>query len=234
MSPPHLFAASVAGEHVVIEGDDAHHAVRVLRLSAGERVTVSDGAGTVAAGVVVEAGRRLTVEVTSRRTVSREPPRLVVVQGIPKAGKFEQIVQKLTELGVDEIVPLRAHRSVARWDTGAKLERLRAIGREAAKQSRRAWLPTIADPVDLSGAPRASLALALHEEAALRLSGALPAELPTEVSVFIGPEGGFDPQEMALLAGIAVPVSLGPQILRTETAALVACALILGHYGRIG
>jgi 16S rRNA (uracil1498-N3)-methyltransferase len=247
MSAPHLFADSVAGDRIVIEGEDAHHAVRVLRLRPGERVTVSDGAGAVAEGVVADAGKTLIVDVTARRTVAPQAPRLTVVQGIPKTGKLDLVVQKLTELGVDEIVPLRTERSISKIDRDAKVDRLRSIAREAAKQSRRAWLPVVRDPItvedaaaDDEGATRGDgmapreVTLVLHEEAAARMLGALPDEAPGRVTLVVGPEGGFSQKEIALLERRGFLVSLGPQILRTETAALVAAALILGHYGRIG
>ena len=235
MSAPHLFASSVAEDEVVIEDDDAHHAVRVLRLRPGERVTISDGEGNVADATVVRAGGQLVARVEARRHVRREPPALTVLQGIPKAGKLDVVVQKLTELGVDELIPLQAGRSVARWDDPRKQERLAVIAREAAKQSRRAWLPVVRPPVRPATALTEGLTLVLHEEAGLRLRDALPPRAPDRITLVVGPEGGLDAEEVEMFVkNGGQAVSLGPTILRTETAALVAATLILGRYGRLG
>jgi 16S rRNA (uracil1498-N3)-methyltransferase len=231
----HLFAPDVSAETVEITGDDAHHAVRVLRLRAGERITVSDGSGIVAQAVVVEAGSTLVARIEARRTVERPAPYLTVVQGMTKGQKFDEIVQRLTEIGVDEIVPLRAARSVARWDSRAKLERLRAVARSAAKQSHRAWLPVVAEPVDVSQVPQADLTLVLHEEATTPLREALPRVMPDRITIVVGPEGGLAPREVsALVSAGGAAVSLGEQILRTETAPIVAGTLVLGRFGRLG
>jgi 16S rRNA (uracil1498-N3)-methyltransferase len=235
VTPPHLFAAHVDADRIEIVGDDARHAVRVLRLRRGEAVTISDGAGTVVDAVIADAGPTLVAAVTARRFVERPRPMLTVVQGIPKASKFDEIVQHLVEIGADLIVPLRAHRSIPRWDGDGKVQRSRTIAHEAAKQSRRAWLPLVADPVDLADAPIQAPAFVLHEEAATGLIDALPARAPDGVTLFVGPEGGFDPKEVELLTGRgATAVTLGSQILRAETAPIVAGTLVLGRYGRLG
>ncbi|MCA1832536.1 MAG: 16S rRNA (uracil(1498)-N(3))-methyltransferase [Actinomycetota bacterium] len=237
MSAPHVFASSVASDVVQITGDDAHHAVRVLRLRTGERITVSDGAGNVANATITDAEPRLLrARVDQRRHVPRVPPWLVVVQGIPKAGKLDLVVQKLTEIGVDEIVPLKAARSVARWDDGEKkVSRLSAIAREAAKQSHRAWLPDVGLPVTVEGLPAADLTIVLHEEEPGRLVDVLPPDPPARFALVVGPEGGFAGDEIAMFVRNGAQLAgLGGQILRTETAALVAASLVLGRYGRIG
>jgi 16S rRNA (uracil1498-N3)-methyltransferase len=231
----HLFASSVAEDDVLIEGADAHHAVRVLRLRRDERVTISDGAGSVVDAVVVDASAAgLRARVEHRRFVDPPTPHLVVVQAIPKAGKLDLVVQKLTEIGVDAFVPLKAVRSVPRWDD-RKIARLAHIAREAAKQSRRAWLPVVSPAVTPSALPAADLTLVLHEEAPATLRSALPSQAPKKIALVIGPEGGFTGDEIAtFVRNGARAVGLGPQILRTETAALVATTLILGFYGKIG
>lgn len=235
MTAHHLFADDVSSSRIEIGGEDARHAVRVLRVRPGERVTISDGAGSVVDATVVDAGRSLTADVTARRSVAKERPSITVVQGIPKGSKLEQITQHLVELGVDEIVPLRARRSIARWESEAKLTRLRAIAREASKQSRRAWLPRVADPVDVATAPLGDAAFVLHEEAGRGLWASLPGGAPDRLTLLVGPEGGFDPAEVsALEARGARSAGLGPLILRTETAPVVATALVLARFGRLG
>ena len=236
MTPPHLYAGDVGTPTITIAGEDARHAVRVLRLRPGERVTISDGAGTVVDAVVSSAGRELVADVVERRSVARGTPELTVVQAIPKGHKLDAIVQDLTEVGVDRIVPLRARRSVARWDDpAAKLARLRSVAREAGKQSRRAWLPVVGDPVTVDDAPLGEVSIVLHEDADRGLAGALPSVAPASVVLFVGPEGGFAEDEIdALMTRSVVPVTLGPQILRTETASVIGAALIYGTFGRLG
>lgn len=236
MTAPHFFAASVEADRITLTGADARHAVRSLRLRPGEEITVSDGAGAVVTARVVEARAALVAEVVSRRAVPPPRPLLRVLQALPKSGKLEPVVRKLTEVGVSEIVPFRAARSVVRWDSAkaaANLARLRAVAREASMQSRRAWLARVGEVARLEDLPPGGIVL--HEEAAERLGAVLPPAPPDEVTLVVGPEGGFDPGEVAALAaGGARSVSLGPSVLRTETAGLVAAILVLAKYGVIG
>jgi len=157
VSAPHFFADSVDSDHVSITGDDAHHAARALRIKPGEEITVSDGRGNVVRARTLDASlSRLTAEVTARNHVEQPSPLLVVFPAVPKGGKLETIVQKLTEIGVDEIRPWFSARSVVRWDAAkaaTRADRLRAVAREAAMQSRRAWLPVVSDPVTFGEMP---------------------------------------------------------------------------------
>jgi 16S rRNA (uracil1498-N3)-methyltransferase len=234
VTAPHFFADGVAGDEVHVTGEDARHASRVLRIRPGEEITVSDGAGTVVrARCVTSTASRLTAEVISREFVEQPRPHLVVYPAVPKAGKLETIVQKLTELGVDEIRPWMAARTVVRWDEDRArqhMKRLVQVARDAAKQSRRAWLPLIGQPGPLGEV--AQPAVVLHEEAGPRLRDLLPAELPERFGLIIGPEGGLDDAELASIGAPAA--SLGPQILRTETAAIVGSALVLQYFHRMG
>lgn len=239
MTAPRFFAADVSGERVVVTGDEARHALRVLRIRPGERVSVSDGRGAVVEGSVVEAGNDLVVAVGGRRLEPRPRPSLEIVQAVPKRGKLDVVVQKLTELGAGVFRPVEADRSVARWDARkreAQRDRLAAIAREAAKQSRRAYLPEVHAPATLDAlGPLPAVSLVLHEEAETRLAAALPAEPPAALAIIVGPEGGFTSEEVSLLEGAgALPVSLGPAILRTETAALAAASIVLNRYGLLG
>jgi 16S rRNA (uracil1498-N3)-methyltransferase len=191
----------------------------------------------------VRAERLLVEAEVIERTEERPPvPRLSVLLAPPKGDRLAWAVQKLTEVGADEIVLLEAARSVRRWkaDRGARAgERLEAVAREASKQSRRAFLPRIGGPEPwgdaLAAAARRGPVVVLWEGAAAPLSKALPAERPEELAVVVGPEGGIPEQDArsAERAGGAL-ASLGPQVLRTETAAVVGAALVLARYGRLG
>jgi len=238
MTAAHFFTPDVSGDRVTLEGEEARHAVRVLRVRPGEEITVSNGDGEVVRALVTEAGATVSAEVKDRRSEPRPAPAMHVFAAIPKAGKLDLVVQKLTELGVEMIQPFPAARSVARWDDtkkAAQTARLQAIAREAAKQSRRAWLPEVRSPVALNAIELPSATFVLDEEAVIRLSAALPEGAPETIGLVVGPEGGFDRDEIAELTvrGVA-PVSLGPLILRTETAALVAATVASVRYKRLG
>lgn len=236
MSAPHFFAADVSGDRVMLEGDDAHHAVRALRITPGEIITVANGHGEVVTATVTKAGATLEAEVTSRETVPPPQPRLVVYQALAKHPKLDAVVGKLAELGVAEIVPFTGARSVARWDerkADAQHQRLNQIAREAAMQSRRAHLPRVATLAAFENLPQN--VFVLHEEAQTRLTAALPPTAPEEVALAVGPEGGFDPEEVSTLTkrgGVAV--SLGRGVLRTENAAFAGACVVLVRYGDLG
>ena len=237
MTAAHFFIDDVDETSVRITGPDAHHAARALRIQPGEEITVSDGRGNIArARVTASSASVLSAEVIARTSVEHPSPRVVVFPAVPKAGKLDAVVQKLTEIGVDEIRPWFAARSVVRWGdakASARAERLRAIAREAAMQSRRAWLPVVADPGPLEHVP--PMTVVLDESAVVRLSAVLPAVAPNEVGVVVGPEGGLTRDEVERLVGLgALAASLGDQILRTETAAVVGPALVLAGYERLG
>lgn len=237
MSAPHFYLDDIDADRLRLTGDDARHAARALRIQPGEEITISDGRGRIArARVIAVTPQTVEAEVLDRRSISAEPPHVIVHPAVPKSGKLDLEVQKLTEVGVDAIRPWLAARSVPRWDArkAAKHgDRLRAIARAAAEQSRRAFLPEVTDPRDLG--ELATPAIVLHEEATARLHEALPAETPERIALVVGPEGGLTPDEVeALRARGAAVASLGPSILRTETATIVGATLVLGRYGKLG
>jgi 16S rRNA (uracil1498-N3)-methyltransferase len=225
------------GSEVLVDGTEGHHAVAVRRLRAGERVVVADGSGGGVRGEVVEATKAgLLVRVSEVLDEPAPPVRLVVVQALAKGDRGELAVEMLTEVGVTEIVPWQASRSVARWsadrvDRG--LTRWRSSVREAAKQSRRLRVPTVSEPVGtralaerLSGA---DLALVLHEDATDPIA-AVPLPAAGEVVVVVGPEGGISPEELAAFDAVgARTVRVGDHVLRTSTAGVVALAALLNR-----
>ncbi len=206
---------------VVLDDDTEHHLDRVLRLRAGERVSVSDGVGRWRlAEVVTASGSLRLVPVTAVATATRAYPPLTIATAIPKGDRVDWLVQKAVELGVDVIQFLHAERSAVRWkpDRATKhVDRLQRIALEAARQSRRAWLPVIRPPQD----------------AATTLTGYVVAEpggrsvAAGDSFVAIGPEGGWTSAE---LESAAEQVELGPMILRTETAVLAAVTLCVASY----
>ncbi|MCW2735651.1 16S rRNA (uracil(1498)-N(3))-methyltransferase [Nocardioides sp.] len=241
--PVHLvgsLAGAAPGSLVEVTGDEAHHAVAVRRLREGEQVVLTDGLGASVTGAVASTGKRVfAVTVASIERVERPEPAVTVVQALPKGERGELAVEVLTEVGVDRIVPWAASRSVAVWkgERAAKSHaKWQATAREAAKQSRRSWLPTVAplaSTADLAAlVGEADLAVVLHEDATAPLSGVdVPAS--GRIVVVVGPEGGIAPEELdALSAAGAVPVRLGAEVLRTSTAGVVAVAALLARTSR--
>jgi 16S rRNA (uracil1498-N3)-methyltransferase len=225
---------------VELTGDEARHATVVRRIRVGEQVALTDGAGTTVVGAVSATSKSsLTATVAEVVQAPFESPRLVVVQAIPKGDRGERAVEMLTEVGVDVIVPWAASRSVAVWrgDRAAKsLAKWRSTAREAAKQSRRAWFPSVAemagtsDVVDLLR--DAALAVVLHEAGEKPLA-ALDVPSAGDVVVVVGPEGGISDEELEAFASVgAEPLKLGRSVLRTSTAGVAAAAALLARTPR--
>ncbi|MEV1288864.1 16S rRNA (uracil(1498)-N(3))-methyltransferase [Micromonospora sp. NPDC049679] len=246
MSAPLFLVGSLpSGDTYTLGGAEGHHAATVQRLRVGEELLLADGRGGSATAVVTAVGRgHLDLSIRSRRHTEPLHPRLVVVQGIAKGDRGELAVQAMTEVGVDEIVPWAAARSVTQWrgDRGARArDKWATTAREAAKQARRAWLPVVAgsasDPDESTAAVTRRLGAAaagfvLHEEAETRLS---TVELPDqgEIVLVVGPEGGIAPAELkAFEAAGARSVRLGEAVLRTSTAGVAALAVLSARLGR--
>jgi 16S rRNA (uracil1498-N3)-methyltransferase len=200
---------------------------------------LSDGRGSLARGVVADVrGDALSVAVSERRHVPPPAVRLVVVQALPKGERAEAAVEMMTELGVDEIVPWAAARSVVHWE-GARGERAREkwqrTAREAAKQSRRAWIPLVAplaSTAEVAQRLGRATAIVLHEAAAEGL-GAVRLPERGDVLVVVGPEGGVaEPELAAFDAAGAVAARLGEPVLRSSTAGAAALAALSVRLGR--
>lgn len=224
-----------AGMTMVVSGSEAHHAVVVRRLRAGESVVLTDGHGTSAVGEVAAASRSsFEVAVSAVRSEPRPEPEVIVVQAIPKGERGERAVEVLTEVGAGVIVPWAAARCVAVWkgDRATKsLARWRSTAREAAKQARRSWHPVVAELASTATVAElvasADLAVVLHEASSVPLAG-LPVPETGRIVVVVGPEGGLTDDEVAaLVAAGAVSVRLGTEVLRTSTAGVAAVAALL-------
>ena len=208
---PHVFVADL--EHIELTDRDRHH-LGVLRVRQGDEITVSDGRGrwrVARFGHVVEPADEIV-------SVPRATPPITIVFAPVKGDRPEWVVQKLTELGVDAIVPLVAERSVVVWphDRAAhQLDRLRRISREAAMQSRQCYLPEVSSPMSFADAVAGRGVCLAHP------GGAAPdLAHPT---VLVGPEGGWSDAE---LSAEAPRVGFGPAVLRAETAAVAAAVLL--------
>ena len=214
-SAAHVFVQSL--ETLVLSTDDHHHLLKVLRVKSTDQITVSNGVGSWITATISKDG---DVRATSELFVVEPPTWSLCVAFAPVKGeKPELIVQKLTELGIDEIIPLApTARSVVRWDS-AKAEkqtaRLQRVANEASMQSRRVWLPVV-HPVTKLADLISRTEVAFAEPGGVEVTG-------FHRTIVIGPEGGFAPEE---LDGSVSRVSLGESVLRAETAAIVAGALM--------
>lgn len=249
LAAPGMLDGYGPGSAYVLDGAEARHAGVVQRRRAGERVDVADGAGVRLACVVtsVEPGR-LELDVVARQDEPAPTVRLVLAQALAKGDRDEMAIEAATEIGVDEVVPWQAERSVVVWrgERAAKSRaRWLATVREATKQSRRARLPGVAQAVDTAGLAARVRAVVAGGGVALVLDGAGAVPLaavplpdspdgpPAEVLVVVGPEGGIGDGELGVLADAgAVVTRLGPTVLRTSTAGPVALALLAQRLGR--
>ena len=224
--------------------EEAKHALRVLRLGIGDGVCAMDGAGGRWRGEIAQIdGNRVSVRLQEPLPDNEAPVRLTVYEGLPKADKLDLIAQKLTELGATSLIPVRMSRCVTKLDgrDGEKRrERLEKIAREAAKQCGRGVPLNVAAPTDWRSAVRAmaghDLLLAPWEEAReTRMKDVFELKPNArDIGVVIGPEGGIAPDEIDAITAVGGHcVTLGPRILRTETAAVVSAALAMQLWGDV-
>ncbi len=233
-----------SGTSLNLSDCETHHALDVLRVRDGEKVVVLDGAGQEMHCVVRLRGRdSLSLEILERRTIARLPYSITLLQALPKGKIIEDIIQKATELGATRIVPILSERVVTHLDSHtaeAKAVKWQLIAVEAIKQSGNAWLPKVEPPMTLLAF------LARKEQFELPLIGCLendsrhPREWfgefvnqrgrwPRSLCVWVGPEGDFSPAEYrAIKESGALPITLGPLVLRTETAATY-CLSVLNY-----
>ena len=233
----HVEKERLTGDVVVVTDEDHRYLTRVLRLGAGDRLTLFDGAGEEVDVEISRLGpRALELRVLARHQAPvPQGPELTLIQALARGEKLDFVVQKATELGVHRIIPVSTVRAVPQLEalrSTTRRARWQKIAREAARQSGRADLPEV-EPLTtfalaVAATPRDALKLLFWEGArAQHLREVLPAQPPARVVLAIGPEGGFADEEVqrAREAGFVV-VGLGPRILRTETAALAALAVI--------
>lgn len=231
--------SAIDGSTARITGEEAGHISRVLRMRPGDELTLCDGEGMFYDAAISDIqGGEVVAEISRQYPAPTEPKvKITLFQGIPKNPKLEFIVQKATEIGIVRVVPMNTTRAVAKLEKENKVQRLQKIAAEAAKQSHRGIVPEVSAPVPFEKAvemaAEAGLAIIPYEEENRQsLRDFLRGKETESLAILIGPEGGFEESEVALAKekGI-VPVTLGPRILRTETAGLVTAALALYELG---
>ena len=233
-------------ELMVIEGEEAKHMARVLRMQVGDAVIVMDGEGCEAPAVIdaIDARTVILRKKGGKRPSPTEPKLSVTLfQALPKGDKMDLIVQKCVELGISRVIPVRTKNCVAKVAPGAdaakKQQRWQRIALEAAKQSGRGRIPAVSEPLDFAQALKewqaAQSRILLYEEehrTALSEAVALIGDV-NDTALFVGAEGGLTPEEAAALSENGISASLGPRILRTETAGMAALAVLMAMKGEM-
>lgn len=247
------------GDTLILGGDEGRHAAKVKRMMEGEKLDLVDGRGMRVRCQVAHTGST-TLTLTVRDIITEPAPatRLILIQALAKGGRDEQAIESATEIGVDAVIPWQANRSIVKW-VAAKKEKAHAkweaLLQTAAKQSRRAWLPTVEDVCDSPAlarwidqqCARGALVYIAHEEAAHTLhedlcsrawssfapTGQEFAQAPGTIAVIVGPEGGISPEEhQAFIDSGAQEILLGPHVLRSSSAGACALTLISAALGR--
>ncbi len=233
-------ADQIDRDQVLVLGQDAKHLSRVVRIRVGERIRVSVHGGKNYFATVSEVEKdRVVADIECESEDTESENRIYLFQGLPKGSKFETIIEKTVELGVYEIIPVEMKNCVVKLDDKkkeSKIKRYQAVAESAAKQSKRSIIPNVHEVMKyedaLEYAREISDVILLpyeNEDGMKATKAALEKIKPgTSVSVFIGPEGGFAPEEIEKSQDAEI-ISLGKRILRTETAAITTVAMLMLH-----
>lgn len=237
---------NILGEKLYITNNDVNHIYKVLRLNTGDTILVCDGYGREYTSKIAEINKKEVIcdIINVSDNLSEPPVKVTLFQGLPKAQKMEYIIQKSVEIGIYKIQPIITQRVVVKTegkDITNKLERWRRISEEAAKQSNRGIIPEIQEPITFEEAVETIRSLDLsiipyEKEKRKGLKSVLSEKLDIKnVGILIGPEGGFEEIEVdnCMKNGV-IPVTLGPRILRTETAGIAALSMVLYEIGDMG
>jgi len=234
---------NVKGDSIYIDGDEARHILNVMRLGEKDKVVVFDGTGREYTGFVKKVkAKSLIVEIISTKTPMQDTlPEITLAQALPKKGKMDYIVEKATELGVRRIAPVLSERTVVKIEPekmGEKTDRWQKIARETAKQCGRTDIPEVKAPEKFYNAIDAvnefdmALVACLSEDT-IRLKSAISDFKAGKIIVFIGPEGDFTPEEIAMAGNTSCKlVSLGSRVLKSDTAGLFALSILNYEFSR--
>lgn len=238
---PRFFLEHIIPDNIRITGEDAHHIGRSLRMRTGEELTVcSEGRDYHCRITAITPDEVLLEEISSELCAAEPDIRVTLYQAVPKADKLSSIIQKSVELGAVRIVPVLTRRCVARPDKkdfGKKLPRLQKIAESAAKQSGRGIIPEVAGLLTwqeaLEEMTKADCAMLFYEEGGVRF-GEVPLTGAKDIAVFIGSEGGLDPEEAEAAKNAGIHnVWLGNRILRCETAPIAVISILMQLTGNM-
>jgi len=238
---------NIDGNNAIIDGEDVKHIYKVLRLKIGDKVSVNNGEGKEYIGEITLIDKsEVKINLLEESSINNESPiEVYLFQGMPKSTKMDLIVQKNTELGVKAITPIITERVVVKTELKEfkKVDRWNRIALEACKQCKRSLVPEINVPIEFSQLLEALKSMDLvvvpyeNEEGygIRKLMKTIDKESISKVAIVIGPEGGFEESEILKLKEIgASVVTLGPRILRTETAGFTCLSLIMYELGDLG
>ncbi len=238
---PKFFVDTILGDRYDITGEDALHIAKSLRMREGEPLSLGDAQGLdYTCRIMTVTPERVELEVLYKQPSESEPAvEVSLYQSLPKGDKFEWILQKAVELGVKSIHPVLTQRSIVRPDRAAgikKQQRWQKLAGEAAKQSHRGIIPVVHPilplPKALAAMEKDVFLLLFYEGGGAHLKALLP-RAGNKIAIFIGPEGGFHPEEVTLLMERgAESATLGKRILRTETAPIAALSIIMHELDR--
>lgn len=231
---------NVSDTEILIEGNDVRYIRNVIRLRCGEQIRVSTPTQNYLCKIGEVSDHFVRAQIVAQKISGTElPNRIVLFQGLPKGDKMELVIQKAVELGVSEIVPVAMKHCIVRLDekkAAAKMIRWQSIALSAAQQSKRSIIPGVAKPMEFAQAAAAALELDHrlvpyeNENGMQGTKEAFSRITPgSSVGIFIGPEGGFAAEEIAMVKERMSLISLGKRILRTETAGLAALAVLMYH-----
>ena len=224
---------------IEVAGDEAHHAIKVLRIKLGEEILITDGAGNWVRSSVESINKKVfSAKVLERGYQEVKSPKLVVVQGLPKSDRVKDAIEILVESGVDLIIPWQADRSISKWQKDS-LTKWQSSVDAATKQSRRFRKPEIVEGLSLSQLleieSEKSVILVMHESASTKLSDVVTTKFAdlSEIIIVIGPEGGISESELELLQGAGAHiVGLGPEVFRSAHAGGAALSAVSALIGR--
>lgn len=232
--------------HATIVGEDVKHIYRVLRVTQGEKVVVNNLNGEEFLGEVEDVNKQeVSIKILEKLDINNESNlNITLFQGLPKASKMDLIVQKCVELGINKIVPTITHRvDIKLKGEFKKLDRLNKIALEASKQSKRTIIPTVENPIEFTDAIKSmedlDLIVVPYENATgfgiKSMAKALDLSKVKNIGIMVGPEGGFEEEEIQILKSKGANiVTLGPRILRTETAGFTCIAILQYELGDVG
>lgn len=229
-----IFVDSISGEYITLDKEQSRHLSKSLRMKIGDIITACDGTKTDYGCMIESIDEFVTLKICYKQASKSEPSVSVTLyQGVPKSGKMEDIIQKCTELGITKIVPVLTKRSVSRPDAKSakkKNERYKKIALEAAQQSGRGIIPEIAEMTTFANAvkdAKEETKIVFYEGGGERLKNIIN-ENQKSVAIFIGPEGGFEKDEVDLvIENGGINATLGERILRTQTAPVAALTAIM-------
>lgn len=235
----------IQNNEIEIIGEECNHIVKVLRHDIGDLITLCDGHGMDYLCRIEEMDKKRVVVTVLEKISSKTEPvtKITLFQGLPKSDKMEWIIQKTTELGVDEIYPMNTTRAIVKIKDDKrekdKVQRWQKVALEACKQSNRSRVPTVYSIINFSDALEMKnqfdlMIIPYEKQQEGSLQSLLQSFQGQKIAILIGPEGGFEEEEVQLAVKKGVfPISLGPRILRTETAAIISVGLVMSYKGEM-